>query len=271
MSSIASNTLAERVHYNGLRNNKSLTEATQKISSGSRINHASDDAGGLFVAQRIKAHVLGLERAIQNTNDGISLLRTAQGAMQEIRNMTLRVKELAVQMANGIYDSTDRSHAQAEVDQLLSEIDSVANNSNFNSVKLLDGTFQNVGIHSGYGSKDRTNLWLNNATTTGLGITAVSVNSQADAKTTMATVETALAKLSNDLSQVGAFENRLKHSIAVQTLVNKESQVAFGRIMDADIALEATNLSRAQVLAQANAAMLAQANNSLSTILSIFN
>ncbi len=271
MSSIASNILAERVRYHGVKNDRSLTEATQKISSGNRINHASDDAGGLFVAQRIRAQILGLERAIQNTNDGVSLLRTAQGAMQEIRNMTLRVKELAVQMANGVYDSTDRAHAQAEVDQLLSEIDSIANNSNFNGVKLLDGTFQNIGIHSGYSSEERTSLWLDNNTTSGLGIATISVANQANAKTAMGKIETALSELSNDLSQAGAFENRLKHTIAAQTRVNKESQVAYGRIMDADIALESTNFSRAQVLAQANAAMLAQANNSLSTILSIFN
>ena len=126
-------------------------------------------------------------------------------------------------------------------------------------------------IQSGHNYDERINLFLSDSTSKGLGVDSISIETQANAKAAMATLETALTTISNQLARVGAYQNRLKHSISAQTIVEKESKIAFGRIMDADIPKESTNLSRAEVMAKANAAMLAHANNSLGTILSVFN
>ena len=150
MTSIATNRAAIRVQYHGINNAEIETKSFSRLSSGTRIVDASDDAAGLFVAGRMKAQYLGLERAVLNANDGISLVNTAEANLNEIRNMVLRMRELAVQMANGIYvDNPDRSLAQIEVDQLIQQIDLIAETANFNGVKLLDGTMQNVGIQTG--------------------------------------------------------------------------------------------------------------------------
>ena len=133
MTSIATNTAAVRVQYHGIKNTKIETEAFTRLSSGSRITDASDDAAGLFIASRMKAQISGLERAVQNTFDGVSLVNSAEANLNEIRNMVLRMREIAVQMANGIYtDNPDRGFAQIEIDQLLQQIDLIAQNANFN-------------------------------------------------------------------------------------------------------------------------------------------
>ena len=272
MTSIATNRAAIRVQYHGINNSQIEIKSVSRLSSGTRLINASDDAAGLFVAGRMKAQFIGLERAILNANDGISLVNTAEANLNEIRNMVLRMRELAVQMANGIYqDNPDRNVAQLEVDQLIQQIDLIAENANFNGVKLLDGTMQNVGIQTGPGPNERPSIFFKDNTSTGLGISNVSVTTQANAQATMTTLETALTSISDELSRAGAYENRFSHTIAVQELTAKATKIARGRIMDADIAEESTRLSKAQVLAQANTAMLAQANQSMSRVLALFN
>ena len=272
MTSIATNQYALRVQYHGDINNASLTETIERLGSGKRITKASDDAAGLFVANRIKSEIRGLERGIQNAGDALGLVSTAENSMQEIRNMILRMRELAVQMANGVYnDSPDRSYAQTEINQLMHQVDMIANNIDFNGVKLLDGSFQNVNIQTSHNADERISLYFKSNTTNGLGINTVDISTQAGAKTAMTTLNTALEKISEQLSMAGGFQNRIKHGISISTLLAKSSRVAFGRIVDADMAAESTNLSKAQVLAKANTAMLAQANQSMSTILTLFS
>ena len=272
MTSIVTNRAAVRVQYHGLNNSHIENKSISRLSSGTRIINASDDAAGLFVAGRMKAQFIGLERAILNANDGISLVNTTEANLNEIRNMVLRMRELAVQMANGIYqDNPDRDVAQLEVDQLIQQIDLIAENANFNGVKLLDGTMQNVGIQTGPGPNERPSIFFKDNTSAGLGISNVSVTTQANAQVAMTTLETALTSISDELTRAGAYENRFGHTIAVQELTAKATKIARGRIMDADIAEESTRLSKAQVLAQANTAMLAQANQSISRVLALFN
>ena len=156
MTSIATNRAAIRVQYHAVSNAEIENKSLSRLSSGTRIIDASDDAAGLFVAGRLKAQYIGLERAILNAHDGISLVNTTEANLNEIRNMVLRMRELAVQMANGVYqDSPDRNFAQLEVDQLMQQIDLIAENANFNGVKLLDGTMQNVGIQTGPSANER--------------------------------------------------------------------------------------------------------------------
>ena len=270
MTSIATNTAAIRVQYHGIKNTKIETEAFARLSSGSRITDASDDAAGLFVASRMKAQISGLERAVQNSFDGVSLVNSAEANLNEIRNMVLRMREIAVQMANGIYTDTDRSFAQIEIDQLLQQIDLIAQNANFNGVALLDGTMQNIGIQTGPTANERPSIFFKDNTTSGLQISSVDVTTQANAKAAMVTLETALTSISGELSRAGAYENRFGHTISVLEQTAKATKISRGRIMDADIAAESTKLSKAQVLSQANTAMLAQANRSNSQVLSLF-
>ena len=272
MTSIATNRPAVRVQYHGDINNVDLTKTIEKLGSGKRITNASDDAAGLFVANRIKSEIRGLERGIQNAGDAIGLISNAENAMLEIRNMILRMRELAVQMANGVYNnSPDRNYAQAEIDQLSHQTNLIAENVNFNGVKLLDGSFQNVNIQTSHNADERVSLYFKSSTTEGLGIDTVDISTQTGAKTAMTTLDTALEKISEQLSMAGSFQNRIKHGISISTLLAKSSTIAFGRIMDADMAAESTNLSKAQVLAKANTAMLAQANQSMSSILTLFS
>lgn len=272
MNSIATNTAAVRVQYHGIKNAKIENEAFTRLSSGLRITDASDDAAGLFIAGRMKAQISGLERAIHNSFDGVSLVNTAEANLNEIRNMVLRMREIAVQMANGIYlDNPDRGFAQIEIDQLMQQIDLIAENANFNGVALLDGSMQNVGIQTGPTANERPSIFFKDNTTSGLGIESVDVTTQASAKTAMVTLETALTSISDELSRAGAYENRFGHTISVLEKTANATKISRGRIMDADIAEESTKLSKAQVLSQANTAMLAQANQSISQILSLFN
>ena len=271
MNSIATNRAAIRVNYHGINNSKIESQACTRLASGQRVINASDDAAGLFIAGRMKAQITGLERAVHNSFDGISLVNTAEANLNEIRNMVFRMREIAVQMANGIYlDNPDRGFAQIEIDQLMQQIDLIAENANFNGVKLLDGSMQNVGIQTGPTPDERPSIFFKDNTTTGLSIDTVSVTTQANSKAAMVTLETALTSISDELSG-GACENRFDHTISVLENTVKVTKISRGRIMDADIAEESIKLSKAQVLSQANTAMLAQANQSMSRVLSLFN
>ena len=272
MNSIATNRAATRVQYHGISNSQTETQAYARLSSGKRVISASDDAAGLFIAGRMKAQIIGLERAVKNSLDGVSLVNTAEANLNEIRNMVLRMREIAVQMANGIYlDNPDRDFAQIEIDQLMQQIDLIAVNANFNGVNLLDGSMQNVGIQSGPTANERPSIFFKDNTTSGLSIDTVSVTTQANAKAAMVTLETALTSISDELSRAGAYENRFGHTVSVLEKTAKATKISRGRIMDADIAAESTLLSKSQVLSQANTAMLAQANQSMSRLLSLFN
>ena len=272
MTSIATNRAAIRVQYHGVGNAELENQSFTRLASGQRINSASDDAAGLFIAGRMKAQISGLERAVQNSFDGVSLVNTAEANLNEIRNMVLRMREIAVQMANGIYlDNPDRGFAQIEIDQLIQQIDLIAENANFNGVKLLDGTMQNIGIQTGPTANERPSIFFKENTTEGLGIDGVDVTTQANAKTAMGTLETALTSISDELSRAGAYDNRFGHTISVLEQTATATKISRGRIMDADMASESTALSKAQVLSQANTAMLAQANRAMSTVLTLFN
>ena len=272
MTSIATNRPALRVLFHGNTNNSDLTKAIEKLSSGKRITSAADDAAGLFVANRIKSEIRGLERGIQNAGDALGLVSTAENGMQEIRNMVLRMRELAVQMANGVYNnSPDRGYAQTEINQLMQQVDMIADNADFNGVKLLDGSFQNENIQTSHNADERVSLYFRSHTAEGLGIDEVDISTQTGAKAAMNTLNTALEKISEQLSMAGGFQNRIKHGISLSALLVKSSTISLGRIMDADMAEVSTNLSKSQVLEKANTAMLAQANQSMSNILTLFS
>jgi flagellin len=236
----------------------------QRLSSGLRINSAKDDAAGLGISTRFSSQIRGLNQAVRNANDGISQLQVAEGAMQEVTNILGRMRELAVQSANtSTYDdSHDRKSMQAEVDQLVSEIDRISKNTTFNGVNLLNVnsgtklTFQ-VGANSG----QTISVDLVAITTSSLNIATASVGTAVSAGALLTTIDTALDTVSGARGSMGAVQNRLESTIANLMNVSENMSAANGRIMDADFAAETANLTKQQILTQAGTAMLATAKS----------
>ena len=254
-------------------NARAMSSAMEKLSTGSRINNAKDDAAGLAIGQTMTSQIRGLNQAVRNANDGINMMQTAEGAMVEQSNMLQRMRELAVQASNGTYSSTQRSYLQNEFDQLGSQITDISTDTTWNSINLLDGTgsagfsFQ-VGQNSGQTiSIDVANMGFSSlASGVTLG-TAVSTASAAQA--TIGKLDSALETINQQRSTIGAGINRLTY--AADNLTNIASNVTASKstVMDTDYAEASTQLSKTQIIQQAATAMLAQANQQPQSVLSL--
>jgi flagellin len=245
-----------------------LTQAMERLSSGKRINSAKDDAAGLAIASAMTSSVRGMSMAIRNSNDGISLAQTAEGAMGEVTNMLQRVRELAVQAANGTYTDADRTNLQAEVTELLGQVDSIATDTDFNGTALLDGT-ADITLQTGSKASQTVNFTIASMATADLGVDGVDVSDASGATSALADLDTALTTISTSRATLGAVQNRLDANVN-----NLSSQItnlsdARSRIEDADFSAETTNLAKSQILNQASTAMLAQANQSKQDVLSL--
>lgn len=246
-------------------------KAMERLSSGKRINAAADDAAGLSVASKMQSQLGGINMSIRNNHDGIGLIQTAEAGMETIRNMILRVRELAVQMANGIYqDSPDRSNADLEVTALLTQIDLIANNTKFNGIALLSGGYSQ-NVQAGSTLPETVKIGIGSITTSGLAMTAaaVGVSSVSASLSTITIMDNALQTLNTRMSTLGSLQNRLTYSIQNLSAASVMTEQALGRIMDADFAQETSNLAKAQILSQAATAMLAQANQSKQPLLQL--
>jgi flagellin len=252
--------------------------AMERLSSGLRVNQAADDAAGLAVANKMTNQLRGINMGIRNAQDGIGLIQTAEAGLNEIKNMVLRMRELAVQMSNGIYeDSPDRANADLEVKALHTQIDLIANNTKFNDVALLNGA--SFVIQAGSTTAETVNITIASLKASGLGLTAatndtaasgnVSVSQITAATTAIGYLDAALSNLATAQANLGSLQNRLSYSIANLTRASVTTETAVGRIMDADFAQETTNLSKQQILSQAATSMLAQANQSKQSILAL--
>jgi flagellin len=251
---------------------KALGTAMERLSTGRRINSAKDDAAGLAIATSMTSQIRGMNQGIRNANDGISMAQTAEGALNEVTNMLQRVRELAVQAASGTYQDADRTNLQAEVDQLTAQIDQVVTNSEFNGVKLFDGTVASVSIQAGANATDSVSLTMADLTTlaaSGGAAGSYDIDDAVAAGTTMGTIDTELDAISTARATLGAGQSRLES--AVNTLTNNVTNLsdARSRIEDTDYSAETTALAKAQVLSQASTAMLAQANQSQQNVLSL--
>ncbi len=254
-------------------NARAMSSAMEKLSTGSRINNAKDDAAGLAIGQTMTSQIRGLNQAVRNANDGINMMQTAEGAMVEQSNMLQRMRELSVQASNGTYSSTQRSYLQNEFDQLGSQITDISTDTTWNSINLLDGTgsagfsFQ-VGQNSGQTiSIDVANMGFSSlASGVTLG-TAVSTASAAQA--TIGKLDSALETINQQRSTIGAGINRLTY--AADNLTNIASNVTASKstVMDTDYAEASTQLSKTQIIQQAATAMLAQANQQPQSVLSL--
>jgi flagellin len=267
------------------RTNNAMQTAMERLTSGLRINSAKDDAAGLAIGNTMNAQLRGLNQAMRNANDGISLSQTAEGAINETNNILQRMRELGVQAANDTNTSGDRLKISEEVAQLASEVDRIANTTTFNGQKILStsgsfsiqvdaslsatgtGTIQ-VSVAS---AATLSGLGLTGLTGASAGMTGVSgqVSSQAAAMAFVASIDTALGNVNTMRAQFGAVQNRLSSAISNMQNISENVTAAKSRIMDADFAAEVANNSRAQILQQAGTAMLSQANSSQQSVLSL--
>ena len=270
MTSINTNVGALNARASAVRATGKMETSMERLSSGLRINSAADDAAGLAVAGKMESQLRGINMSIRNSQDGVGLIQTGESGLNEIRNMVLRIRELAVQMANGIYENTpDRANAQLEVAALLEQVDLIAENTKFNDVALLDGTFSGVNIQAGNTTAETISLTFADLGQTGLSINGASIATQASATTVIGTMDAALQTISQEQATFGSYQNRLSYSVANLSRASVMTEQALGRIMDADFASESTALSKAQILNQAATSMLAQANQSKQMLLQL--
>ena len=242
--------------------NKSLA----RLSSGYRINQASDDAAGLAISENLKGQIRGLRQASRNANDGVSLVQVAEGGLQEVSNMLIRLRELAVQAASDTIGDTERKFLDVEYQQLKSEIQRITEVTSFNGRDLLNGTGGvidiQVGVHNDV-FKDRIsfNASAANATLESLGITAEAVAQKEQAQISIDAVDKAIVSVNAIRANFGAMQNRLQSTMQNLAVADENFSAANSRIRDADVAAESSELMRNNILTQAGVSVLSQANN----------
>ena len=250
---------------------KTQAKSTEKLSSGYKINRAADDAAGLAISEKMRRQVRGLTQASANAQDGISAVQTAEGALNEVHDMLQRMNELAVKSANGTNQAEDQNYIQAEVANLITEIDRVAATTTFNEKALLDGTFSSVELQVGAESAtdNQIKVTIEKMNSTGLAVATIDVGSTGDAKRAIDGIKTAITSLNNQRSNLGAIQNRLEHTINNLNNVVENTQAAESQIRDTDMATEMVKYSNNNILAQAGQAMLAQSNQANQGVLSL--
>ena len=251
----------------------SVDQAMERLSTGKRINYAKDDAAGQAIATRLTAEIQGLSMASRNAADGQSMLDTADGALQETHNLLLRMRELAVQSANGTLQASDRTALGAEFDALEAEITRISDNTSWAGTKLLDGSLSSgVTFHVGSGASQTITHSIPemaaSAATMGI-VAAVAITDVTKANSAIGQLDVAIAGVSKERAEIGAVSNRLDATISNLNQVKVNLSSSKGRIEDADFAQETSNLAKGQILQQAATAMLAQANSSQSTVLTL--
>ncbi len=276
MAVINTNLLSLTTQNNLNKSQSSLGTAIERLSSGLRINSSKDDAAGQAIANRMTAQVKGMTQAARNANDGISLVQTAEGNLNEINSNLQRIRELAVQAANDTNGTTDYASVSTEITQRLGEIDRIAGAANFNGKKLLDGSLTqslNIQVGAGTGATDTISITtgaLINAKATSLdtGLTGT-ITDNSSAKAFITAADNAISKIDTARSNMGAIQNRFESTI--NNLNNSISNLsaAQSRIQDADYATEVSNMSRAQILQQAGTSVLSQANQVPQAMLSL--
>jgi flagellin len=267
---INTNITALNAHRQLATNQSSMAKSIEKLSSGLRINRAGDDAAGLAISEKMRAQIRGLQQASRNAQDGISLIQTAEGALNESHAILQRMRELAVQSANDTNTDDDRAELQKEVEALVEELDRIANNTEFNTQKLLEGNFSGK-LHIGANASQVLSITISDMTSgsTGLNVEDIDISDQDGANSAITTIDAAIKTLSEERSTLGAWQNRLEHTIANLNNAAENLQAAESRIRDVDMANEMMSFTRYQILQQASTAMLAQANLAPQSILQL--
>ena len=293
MTVINTNTAASITANALTKNERAMSQAMERLSTGVRINNAGDDAAGLAISSKMTSQINGLNMAVRNANDAISLLQTADGAAIEISNMLQRMRELAVQGASGTITSTDRTALNTEFTALRDQIDEIANNTQWNGVAILNG---NTTIHENQNTANQVNFHVGaNASQTivldlgdfnlaagavtatggrsvgiyGADISATALSSRSASNTAITTVNTAIAGVEAYRAKFGSTINRLEYAADNLANVSQNTSASRSRILDTDYAAETTELARSQIIQQAATAMLSQANQQAQTVLAL--
>ncbi len=240
-----------------------LSKSMSRLSSGLRVQSAADDAAGLAVSESFKAKIRSLNQARRNANDGVSLIQVADGALKEVGSMLGRMRELAVQSANGTLNDTQRGYLDEEFSKLKDEIQRIVNTTEFNGVTLIDGS-QAAGISfqvgAGNSANDQITVSILTSTTTALGVNSLSVGSASAASAAISALDSAIDDIASRRATLGAAQNRLQVTMSNLETYATNLAAANSRIVDVDVAAETANLTKQQILVQAGTAMLAQAN-----------
>lgn len=255
-----------------INSGKSLDTAFQRLSSGLRINSAADDAAGLQISNRLTSQIQGLDQAIRNANDGISLAQVAEGAMDEITSALQRIRVLSVQSQNGINSSSDRLALQKEVSALKAEISRIANTTQFGGVKILDGKYSStflVGANAGQSISVNISRVGGGYGTSGLKLANISIATLAGASTALTAIDSAINAIDAKRADLGAIQNRFQSTIRNLSNIVENVSSARSRIRDTDFAKETAELTRAQILQQASTTILAQSNQRPQSALSL--
>lgn len=239
---------------------REISKSIEKLASGLRINRAGDDASGLAVSETLRSQIRGLKQAQRNAFDSITFIQTAEGSLQEVHSILHRLRELAVQSANAIYSAQDRSLVQVEVSQLVQEIDRIAETTEFNRFKILDGSNQVFQFQVGPNPGQNIELVTKTMTTQAIGISGLSMSTISSANDSLMRIDRAVDLVSKQRATFGAIQNRLGHVVSNLSVAEENLQAAESRIRDTDMAQEIANFMRLRILRSSGIAMLMQAN-----------
>jgi len=266
-------------------NDTQLQKDIEKLSSGMKINRAGDDASGLAVSEKMRSQIRGLNRAAQNAQDGISFIQTTEGYLQNTQDIIQRIRELAIQAANGIYTTEDRMQIQVEVSQLVDEVDRIASHAQFNGLNMLTGRYAeaetgqvstgSMWFHIGANMDQRERVYIGTMTAKALGLKdtvtgdVLSLSTITKANTAIGVLDEALKKVSKQRADLGAYQNRLEFATKGILIAAENLQAAESRIRDTDMAAEMVEYSKNNILIQSATAMLAQANQKNQSVLQL--
>jgi flagellin len=271
---INNNVMAFNASRNLTMSNSMLGKSLEKLSSGYRINRAGDDAAGLVISQKLRAEVSGLRQATRNAQDGISFVQTAEGALGEVHNMLNRMRDLSVQAANDTNDTAARTAIKSEVDALAAEIGRIGTDTTFSGATVFTATALNfqVGSEGASGNQISTTVGTLDATSLGGGdLTNLAVDTAANARTSIETIDDAIAAVSSSRGALGAVQNRFESTINNLTVTTENLAASESRIRDTDMASEMVAFTKSQILQQAGTAMLGQANSIPQTVLRLLS
>lgn len=264
-------------------NTRTTAGNIEKLSSGLRINRAGDDASGLAVSEKMRSQIRGLRQASRNASDGISFIQTTEGYLQESQDILQRMRELAIQSANGIYTAEDRMQIQVEISQLVDEVDRVASHAQFNGMNLLTGRFAredatnvvtaSMYFHIGANMDQRERVYIGTMTARALSLkddqSMISMSTPDSANTSIGILDAALKRINKQRADLGAYQNRLSEAVKGIDIAAENLQASESRIRDVDMAAEVVDFTRNQILVQASTAMLAQANTQSQSVLQL--
>lgn len=261
------------------KTSSNMSKSLERLSSGLRINRAADDAAGLAITSKQRAEVRGMSQAVRNANDGISMIQTAEGSLEEVYNIVSRVRELAEQSASGVMSQEERDLIDTEFKELYAEIDRISSVTEFNSTKLLDGSISTaanavslqVGINNT--ANDKIDVKIDDVSASALGMgsdgTITTLSSQAMARSALDIVDSAITTISKNRGRLGAQTNRLESTVANLNITMENTNASISRIRDVDFASETANFTKQQILSQAGTSILAQANQLPQSALSL--